>query len=124
MTVQYTYDMATILKDINIEDKEDKTKILNEINEKIDKKDKEYNDLKIRIEENIKNLKDNIYQLFEVSFKNKSELERTLTLINKLNTDFLKIINDIEEYKKITNERIEKLFKLIMITTEKLNIKL
>jgi hypothetical protein len=123
MTVQYTYDMASILKDINITGVEDKDK-LNEINERIDKKDKEYGDLKIRIEENIKNLKDNIYQLFEVSFKNKSELERTLNIINQLNTDFLKIVQDIEEYKKITNERIEKLFKLIMITTEKLNIKL
>lgn len=119
MTVQYTYDMTNLLNNLNIEEK-----TLNEINEKIDKKDKEYSELKIRIEENIKNLKDNIYQLFEVSFKNKSELERTLNLINQLNTDFLKIVNDIEEYKKITNERIEKLFKLIMITTEKLNIKL
>jgi molecular chaperone GrpE (heat shock protein) len=126
MTVQYRYDMESILKDINIVENKDKIKvseIISEITEKIDKKDNEYNNLKIRIEENIKNLKDNIYQLFEVSFKNKSELERTLTLINQLNTDFLKIINDIEEYKKITNERIEKLFKIIMITTEKLNIK-
>ena len=119
MTVQYTYDMTNILNNLNIEEK-----TLTEINEKIEKKDIEYNNLKIRIEENIKNVKDNIYQLFEVSFKNKSELERTLSMINQLNNDFLKIINDMEEYKKITNERIEKLFKLIMITTEKLNIKL
>jgi hypothetical protein len=119
MTVQYKYDMTNILNNINIEEK-----TLSEIKEKIDNKDKEYNCLKIRIEENIKNLKDNIYQLFEVSFKNKSELERTLGMINQLNTDFLKIINDIEDYKKITNDRIEKLFKLIMMTTEKLNIKL
>ena len=62
--------------------------------------------------------------MFEVSFKNKSELERMLLLLNQLNTDFSKIIQDINDYKKITNERIEKLFKLIMITTEKLNIKL
>jgi len=119
MTVQYRYDMTSILNNLNIEEK-----TLTEINEKINKTDKDYNDLKIRIDENIKNLKDNIYHLFEVSFTNKNELERTLNLINKLNTDFLKMINDIEEYKKITNERIEKLFKLIMITSEKLNIKL
>ena len=119
MTVQFTYDMTNILNNLSIEEK-----TLTEINEKIDKKDKEYNDLKIRIEENIKNLKDNIFQLFEISFKNKSESERTITLIDKLNNDFFKFIIEIEEYKKITNERIEKLFKLIMITTEKLNIKL
>lgn len=136
MTVQYTYDISSILNDVNMNDlnthnMNNKVNMVNinegeikEINEKIDKRDKEYGELKIRIEENIKNLKDSIYQMFEVSYKNKSELERMIGMINKLNTDFLKIIQDIEEYKKITNERIEKLFKLVMMTTEKLNIKI
>lgn len=136
MTVQYTYDISSILSEVNLNDvnmnvnmnnTDNKVNIngdeIKEIKEKIDRRDKEYGELKIRIEENIKNLKDSIYQMFEVSYKNKSELERMIGMVNKLNTDFLKIIQDIDEYKKITNERIEKLFKLVMMTTEKLNIK-
>lgn len=73
-----------------------------------DPNDEKYDELKIRIEENIKMLKDQIFQLMELSFKNKSQIE-TLS-------DALK---DIESYKKITNERIEKIFKLVMMTSDK-----
>jgi hypothetical protein len=100
--------------------------------------DNSINDLKIRIEENIKILKEQIYQLLEKSFINKSDITRAQSdidnfsnsqkdisiLLNRLNSDFLKFVQDIEDYKKITNERIEKLFKLIVITNEKLGNKI
>jgi len=104
--------------------------------------DNSINELKIRIEENIKILKEQIYQLLEKSFKNNSDITRAQSditraqsdidnsqkdisiLLNRLNSDFLKFAQDVEDYKKITNERIEKLFKLIVITNEKLGNKI
>jgi hypothetical protein len=68
---------------------------------------------KIKIEENIKIIKDEIYILFEKNFKNKNEIEKIIDNLEKIN-------KDIEEYKKITNERIEKIFKLLMVTNDKL----
>jgi leucyl-tRNA synthetase len=82
------------------------------------KNDTNYDDLKIRMEENIKMLKEQIFQLFELSFKNKNDIlkfEETITTLNKINNDLSKLTLDIEQYKKITNERIEKIFKLLMI---------
>lgn len=78
-----------------------------------DKEDKEDITYKIRIEEHIKIIKDEIYKLFEKNFKNKNDVEKIIEDLEKIN-------KDIEEYKKITNERIEKIFKLLMITNEKL----
>lgn len=78
------------------------------------KDDKEY---KIRIEENIKLIKEQLYQLFETSFKNKNEIQNiqnTINLVNKINEDLTKITKDIEDYKRINNERIEKIFKLLI----------
>jgi hypothetical protein len=69
---------------------------------------------KIRIEENIKLIKEQLYQLFEKTFKNKNEIENTIILLNKVNEDISKITKDIDDYKKITNERIEKIFKLLI----------
>ena len=40
--------------------------------------------------------------------------------VEKIIENLEKINNDIDEFKKITNERIEKIFKLLMITNEKL----
>jgi hypothetical protein len=119
MTVHFKYNLDSILSDDNKEEKENKSLI----------------ELKIRIEENIKMLKEQIYQLFDSSFKNKNELENIKRLLDlkkdnitnlfdKLNKDFLHFTKDIEDYKKITNERIEKVFKLIMITNEKLGNKI
>lgn len=82
-----------------------------------DPNDEKYDELKIRIEENIKMLKDQIFQLMELSFKNKNQIE-TLSTSQKDISDALK---DIESYKKITNERIEKIFKLVMMTNEKIS---
>jgi hypothetical protein len=92
-----------------------------------DIKNSELNEVKIRMEENLKMINDQIYKLFDTSFKNKNDIQdikKIIEKVNELNTNFSKIINDMEEYKKITNERIEKLFKLIIFTTEKLNISL
>jgi len=97
MSIHYKYDMSDF---INI------------------KNDTNYDDLKIRMEENIKMLKEQIFQLFELSFKNKNDIlkfEETITTLNKINNDLSKLTLDIEQYKKITNERIEKIFKLLMI---------
>lgn len=104
--IHYKIDMSEIL-DINYNDtKTNNTNISN-------KEDKEDITYKIRIEENIKIIKDEIYKLFEKNFKNKNEVEKIIDDLEKIN-------KDIEEYKKITNERIEKIFKLLMITNEKL----
>lgn len=91
--------------------------------------DSKYNDLKIRMDENIKMLKEQIFQLLEISFKNKSENSEYTKKISKIEDslqcirdDFNKLTKDIDErsksfedYKKITNERIEKIFKLVMM---------
>lgn len=109
MTVHYSYSIDNILKDI--------TK----------KEEDEFNKFKIRIEENIKILKEEIFKIFEISFKNKNEIEnlsKVIEKVNDLNFNFSKIVNEIEEYKKITNDRIEKLFKLIVLISDKLNISL
>mgnify|MGYP000170637130 CR=1 FL=1 len=76
---------------------------------------KETEDLtyKIKVEENIKIIKEEIYKLFDKNFKNKNDIEKIIENLEKIN-------NDIDEFKKITNERIEKIFKLLMITNEKL----
>jgi hypothetical protein len=108
MSVHFKYD----LKDLDLfGDNKDKTK---------ENEDK-YKELKIRIDENIKLLKEQIFQLFDMSYKNKNDIENILKIIGNINNDISKMSNDIEEYKKITNERIEKIFKLVMITNEKLN---
>ena len=57
MSIHYKYN-------ININDL-----MNNEKDEKDNKEDDKYNDLKIRMEENIKMLKDQIFQLLELSFK-------------------------------------------------------
>jgi uncharacterized protein YpuA (DUF1002 family) len=109
MTVHYSYSIDNILKDI--------TK----------KEEDEFSKFKIRIEENIKILKEEIFKIFEISFKNKNEIEnlsKVMEKVNDLNLNFSKIVNEIEEYKKITNDRIEKLFKLIVLISDKLNISL
>lgn len=98
MSVQYKCNID--LFDLMEKDKDQK-----------EEKDKEY---KIRIEENIKLIKEQLYQLFEKTFKNKNELENTINLLNKVNEDISKITKDIDDYKKITNERIEKIFKLLI----------
>lgn len=91
--------------------------------------DSKYNDLKIRMDENIKMLKEQIFQLLELSFKNKSEnaeyikkMSKIEDSLNSMKDDFSKLSKDIDEqsksfedYKKITNERIEKIFKLVMM---------
>lgn len=110
--IHFKYDISDLL---NLKDPKDPN----------DQNDKKYDELKIRIEENIKMLKDQIFQLMELSFKTKSQIE-LLTKSQKDLSDFISEIRDtnidIEGYKKITNERIEKIFKLLMITHEKLNI--
>ncbi len=108
MTIEFKYDISNIMRDLNDKDKDNK-----------------YDELKIRIEENIKNIKEQILQLYEVSFKNKNEIERLnicLNNLNNINDNFSKITKDIDDYKKVTNDRIEKLFKLIMLIKEKLNL--
>lgn len=78
---------------------------------------KEDNEYKIRIEENIKLIKEQLYQLFETSFKNKNEIQNiknTINLVNKIGEDLEKITKELEDYKRITNERIEKIFKLLI----------
>lgn len=82
-----------------------------------EEKEEKYEELKIRIEENIKMLKDQIYHLMELCFKNKSQIEIVYDYKKKLDD----LSTDIENFKKITNERIEKIFKLVIITNEKLD---
>jgi len=84
--------------------------------------DSKYNDLKIRVDENIKMLKEQIFQLLELSFKNKSEntehikkMSKIEDTLNSMKDDLTKLTKDVEDYKKITNERIEKIFKLVMM---------
>jgi hypothetical protein len=100
--------------------------------EKDDKNKREYDELKIRIDENIKLLKEQIFQLFELTFKNKNEIENIKVIksefkkdVKDIKNEFEKEIEDykkeIEDYKKITNERIEKIFKLVMIANNKLD---
>ena len=87
-----------------------------------DPNDEKYDELKIRIEENIKMLKDQIFQLMEFSFKNKSQIETlsdTIKDISNALKDISNSLKDIESYKKITNERIEKIFKLVIMTSDK-----
>lgn len=92
-------------------------------------KDEKYEELKIRVEENIKLLKEQIFQIMEMSFKNKNKteniensisekdqnIEKIIVELSKLEIKLSNISNDIENYKKITNERIEKIFKLVMM---------
>jgi hypothetical protein len=109
MTVHYSCSIDNILNDLKSD------------------KDVQLNEFKIRMEENLKMLNDQIYKLFDISFKSKNDIQdirQIIEKVNELNINFSKIITDMEEYKKITNERIEKLFKLIVFTTEKLNISL
>lgn len=108
---------------------------LNDLNDMFINKDKQekeqkYEELKIRIDENIKLLKEQIFQLFELTFKNKNEIENIKYIKdelkkNTIQNEFEKDINDlkkeINEFKKITNERIEKIFKLVMIANNKLD---
>ena len=82
-----------------------------------EEKEEKYEELKIRIEENIKMLKDQIYNLMDLCFKNKSQIEIVYDYKKKLDD----LSTDIENFKKITNERIEKIFKLVIITNEKLD---
>lgn len=106
MSIHYKYN-------ININDL-----MNNEKDEKDNKEDDKYNDLKIRMEENIKMLKDQIFQLLELSFKNKSDLQKLNKIeesFDSLKNDLSKLTQEIEDYKKITNERIEKIFKLVMM---------
>ena len=63
-------------------------------------------------------LKDQIFQLLELSFKNKSDLQKLNKIeesFDSLKNDLSKLTQEIEDYKKITNERIEKIFKLVMM---------
>jgi len=84
--------------------------------------DAKYNDLKIRMDENIKMLKEQIFQLLELSFKNKCEnnehikkLSKIEDSLNSMKDDLTRLTKDLDDYKKITNERIEKIFKLVMM---------
>ena len=109
MSIHYKYN-------ININDLMNNEK--DEKDEKDNKEDDKYNDLKIRMEENIKMLKDQIFQLLELSFKNKSDLQKLNKIeesFDSLKNDLSKLTQEIEDYKKITNERIEKIFKLVMM---------
>ncbi len=93
--------------------------------EKKEKNEEKYNDLKIRMEENIKLLKEQVFQTLELSFKNKADIQRIEETFSKISSDLAKltnITNDYNEYKKITNERIEKIFKLVMMNSSNMNI--
>ena len=106
MSIHYKYN-------ININDL-----MNNEKDEKDNKEDDKYNDLKIRMEENIKMLKHQIFQLLELSFKNNIDLQKLNKIeesFDSLKNDLSKLTQEIEDYKKITNERIEKIFKLVMM---------
>ena len=116
-SVHFKYDISDLL---NLKDK--------------DEKDFKCEELRIRTEENIKMLKDQIFQLMEMSFKTKNQIELLLKSQKDLNDLLYEIREtpnelrslqiDTESYKKITNERIEKIFKLLIMTHEKLNIDL
>ncbi len=85
-----------------------------------EKNEEKYNELKIRMEENIKLLKEQVFQTLELSFKNKADIQRIEETFSKISSDLAKltnITNDYNEYKKITNERIEKIFKLVMMNS-------
>ena len=100
----------------NIHYKYDISELLNFKDEKGDEK---YEELRIRTEENIKMLKEHIFQIMELSFKNKSDISLislSLKTIENSQKGLNELITDIENYKKITNERIEKIFKLLMMT--------
>ena len=113
-SVHFKYDISDLL---NLKDK--------------DEKDIKYEELRIRTEENIKMLKEQIFQLMEMSFKTKNQIELLIKSQKDLNDLLYEIREtskesaiDTDSYKKITNERIEKIFKLLMMTHEKLNIDL
>lgn len=121
-SVHFRYDISDLL---NLKDK--------------DEKDVKCEELRIRTEENIKMLKEQIFQLMEMSFKTKNQIELLLKSQKDLseiretpNESAFSLVEEkvrslqveTESYKKITNERIEKIFKLLMMTHEKLNIDL
>jgi hypothetical protein len=115
MSIHYKYNIN--INDLMNNEKENKENKENKDN-KENKEDDKYNDLKIRMEENIKMLKDQIFQLLELSFKNKSDLQKLNKIeesFDFLKNDLSKLTQEIEDYKKITNERIEKIFKLVMM---------
>lgn len=106
--IHYKYDISDISELLNFNK-----------DEKGDEKDKKYEELRIRTEENIKMLKEQIFQIMELSFKNKSDISLislSLKTIENTQKELNELITDIENYKKITNERIEKIFKLLMMT--------
>jgi hypothetical protein len=73
------------------------------------------------VEENISYLKDQLNKTNEISLENKNGLNQALELIQHLNDQITTYTNKAEEYKEITNERIEKLVKLFLLVNNKLS---
>ena len=86
-----------------------------------DLKEKDYIQFKTMIEENISYLKEQLNKTNELSLENKNGLSKALEAIYHLNEQISNYTNEAEEYKKITNERIEKLVKLFLLVNNTLS---
>lgn len=92
-------------------------KDLNDLNQNHDN----FLQFKSVVEENISYLKDQLNKTNEISMENKNGLNKALELIQNLNEQITTYTNQAEEYKHITNERIEKLVKLFFLVNNKLS---
>jgi hypothetical protein len=73
------------------------------------------------VEEDISYLKDQLNKTNEISIENKNGINQALELIQRLNEQITNYTDQAEEYKQITNERIEKLVKLFLLVNNKLS---
>lgn len=80
----------------------------------------DFNKFKDSVEENILCLKNKLDNISDISSKNKKEISDVLDLIQQVKNQMTVYSQQTEEYKKITNERIEKLVKLFLIINSKM----
>ena len=82
-----------------------------------------YNQFKVNIEDNISLIKQKIENTNEITIENKKEIQQVLKVIEQINSQILFYTQQTEDYKKITNDRIEKLAKLFIVINSKLQSK-
>ena len=119
-TVKNSKDIKEIVNKVNLVN-------INEFKEEIkdDKNDKnEYLQFKFNVEENISLIKQKIENTNDITIENKKEIQQVLKLIEQINSQIILYSQQTEDYKKITNERIEKLAKLFIVINSKLQSKI
>ena len=80
----------------------------------------DFNKFKDSVDDNILLLKNKLDNISDLSSKNKKDISDVLELINQVKNQASVYSQQTEEYKKITNERIEKLVKLFLIINNKI----